>query len=93
MFINHNLLSDLRVLLTLHMPASPDDIVQAYFVLPTQANALKVIPLGGCEFLTERISEITHMIKLYRKKERDFLQLIGGPKCRANNTQNTCSLQ
>lgn len=51
------------------MPASPDDIVQAYFVLPTQANALKVIPLGGCEFLTVRISEISYVIKLYRKEK------------------------
>lgn len=39
------------------MPATPDDIVKSYFVLPTQAYALKMIPLRGCEFLTERESK------------------------------------
>lgn len=36
------------------MPAAPDDIVKANFVLPTQTHTLKMIPFGGGKFLTER---------------------------------------
>jgi len=36
----------LSILLTLHVPATPDDIVQANFVLPPKSYSFEMIPFG-----------------------------------------------
>lgn len=41
-----------KMSLTLHVPASPDDVVQSDLVLPPQPDAFEAIPLGRCQLLS-----------------------------------------
>lgn len=38
--------------LTLHVPASPDDVVQSDLVLPSQPDPFEAIPFGRCQLLS-----------------------------------------
>lgn len=38
--------------LTLHVPASPDDVVQSDLVLPPQPDPFEAIPFGRCQLLS-----------------------------------------
>lgn len=39
-------------ILTLHVPASPDDVVQSDLVLPSQPDPFEAIPFGRCQLLS-----------------------------------------
>lgn len=38
--------------LTLHVPASPNYVIQSDFVLPSQSDAFEAIPLRRCQLLS-----------------------------------------
>lgn len=43
---------DVKISLTLHVPASPDDVVQSDLVLPSQPDSFEAIPLGRRQLLS-----------------------------------------
>jgi hypothetical protein len=46
------------MILTLHVPAAPNDVVQSDLVFPSQSNPFEAVPFWGCKFLS-----VTQMLR------------------------------
>lgn len=78
--VNHKTLSsgpNIIKILTLHVPASPDYVVQSDLLLPPQPDAFERIPLGWCQLLSG-----------WRKQKLEKCVIVGSSARRYQQTLN-----